>query len=112
MHSIALHLKFVESFPSLEELIEALVRTQLKQNVYVFTIFEEMLEVANILVLYTSVNFDFTHELLFCSALDEGRLLNDLRRVNVLGLGIHEFEAFGESTLSEELALQILADAN
>ena len=60
----------MESLPSFEELVQTLIGTQFQQDVYVFTILKEVLELAHIRILDTPVNFDFAHELLFGSAFD------------------------------------------
>lgn len=63
-------------------------------------------------VLDTSVDLNFTHKLLFSSALCQTRLLNDFARVNKSCLGINEFITFGKATLAKELAFNVSADAD
>lgn len=87
-----------------------MVLAKFKQDVDIFAIFEEVLEVAHISVLDTSMDFDLTHKLLFGSALCQRRLLDDFGCVDEVGLSVDEFETFGESTLAKELSLEVAAD--
>ena len=64
----------MEPLPSLEQFVHALILTKLKEDVDTFTVFEEVLKLAYILIFYAPVNFDFTHKLLFCSTFDKRRL--------------------------------------
>ena len=59
-----------------------------------------MLEVAHIYMLDTSMNLDLTHELLFGTTFSEAGLLDDFGGVNECGVGIDEFIAFSEATLT------------
>ena len=102
----------MKTLASLEQFVHTLILAELEQYVHIFTVFEEMLKVAHILVLDTSVDLDFTHELLFSSALGQARLLNNLRCVNKRCLGINEFVAFCKSSFPEELAFDISSDAD
>jgi len=55
------------------------------------------------------VNFDLTHQLLLCSTSLEGGLLNNFSGANRLCVHLNELVTFCESTLSEELSLNILS---
>ena len=50
LESVALDFKFVKALPSLEKLIHTLVVAQLKQNVDIFTILEEVHELGDVCV--------------------------------------------------------------
>ena len=52
LQSVALDFELMQSFPSLQQLIHALVVAQLQQNVDVLAIFEEVHELGHVLVLY------------------------------------------------------------
>ena len=61
LQCVALHLEFVQSFPALEQVVQRLILANFQQDVNIFRVLEEMLELADVLVLETPVNFDFTH---------------------------------------------------
>ena len=63
---VALDLQFVQALSPLQKLVHALVLTQFKQDIHIFTVFEEMKELSHIGMLDRPVNFDFTHQLLLC----------------------------------------------
>ena len=109
---VALHFQLVETLTTSEELIEGLVLTQLKQNVDILGVFEEVFEADNVVVMQTAMNFDFTHELLLGTRLGESGLGNDLGSGDSLVLEVGEFVTLGESSLTEELALEVLLDAD
>ena len=71
LDGVALYFEFVKPLPSLEQFVHALILAKLQQDVDAFAVFEEVLELAYILVLDGPVDFDLTHKLLFCSAFDE-----------------------------------------
>ena len=58
------------------------------------------------------MNLDLGHQLLLCTGLRQSRLHNDFRSRDSLVLEVGELKAAGESTLAEELAFQILLDAD
>ena len=68
---VTLNLQFVQPLPPLQQLIHALVLAQLQKNVDIFGIFEEVLELTNMVVLDAPVDFDFAHKLLLCATLCE-----------------------------------------
>lgn len=59
--SVALHLNELESLPRLQEISKGLVGTQLHQNVYVFVIVKEVVELDNVDVLQHFMYFYFAH---------------------------------------------------
>ena len=69
LHGVALHFNFMKTLSSSQKFIQTLILTQLEQNVDIISIFKEMLELNNVLMLNGPVNFDLTHKLLFCSTL-------------------------------------------
>ena len=102
----------MQTLAPLQQLVHALILTELKKNVNVLAILEEMLELAHISMLDTSVNLDLTHELLFGAALGQARFVDELSCVHESSLGINEFVNLGESTFSKEFAFDVLADAD
>ena len=109
LNGVALDLQLVKPLASLQELVHTGVGAQLQENVNILTVFKEVLELADILILNTSVNFNLAHKLLLGSAFYEGRLLNYFRCVDVLRVRVHELEALGETALAEKLTFNILA---
>jgi hypothetical protein len=67
LQGITFHFEFVQSFASLQQLVHAVVRTQLQQNINILRIFKEVHELSDISVLHGPMNFDFTHQLLLGS---------------------------------------------
>jgi hypothetical protein len=57
-----------------------------------------MLELYYVLVMDGPMDFDLTHELLFCPALSEGSLLHNLGCTDLLGFLVDEFIAFSEAS--------------
>jgi hypothetical protein len=92
----------MQPFSPTKKLVQTLVLTKLKDNVDVFWVLEEMLELDHVLMRHRAVNLDLTHELLFGTALNQGLLayyLGSQYRC-VLCLQCLEFVALSESTLS------------
>jgi hypothetical protein len=52
-----------------QKFIQTLILAQLKQDVNVLGILEEVFETDDVIVMQTAMNFDFRHQLLLCSAL-------------------------------------------
>jgi hypothetical protein len=52
-----------------QKFIQTLILAQLKQDVNVLGILEEVFETDDVVVMQTAMNFDFRHQLLLCSAL-------------------------------------------
>ena len=50
-----------------QKFVEALVLAQLKQYIDVIVVLKEVLKLHNILVLNGAMDFNLTHELLFCT---------------------------------------------
>ena len=71
LHSVTLHLKFVQPLPSLEQVVHALVGAQFEQDVHVFLVLKEVLELYHVDVLDGSMNFDLAHKLLLGPALGQ-----------------------------------------
>ena len=89
-----------------------MVLAELKEDVHVLAILEEVLEVAHVSMLDTPVDLNLTHKLLFSSAFGQTGLLDDFGGVNETCVGIYELIAFGESALAQELALDVTPDTN
>jgi hypothetical protein len=72
LHSITLYLELMKSLPSLEQFVHALVMAELKQDIDVVAIFEEMHELSNVGMFHRSMNLDLTHQLLLGPASLQG----------------------------------------
>lgn len=64
----------MEALTSAKKLVQALVLTQFQEDVDVFSIFEEVLEAYDVVVVQTAVDFDFRHKLLLGPALGQSGL--------------------------------------
>jgi len=69
LEGVALDFKFVQSLSSSQQLVHALVLAELEKDIHVFAIFEEVLELYDILVLDRPVDLDLRHQLLFGTTL-------------------------------------------
>ena len=112
LQHIALDLELNKSLSPPEQLVQRLTLTKLQQNVDILSIFEEVLEPDNVLVVQRPVDLDFTHQLLFGPRFRQGRLINYFGGGHFASLRICELVAFGEATLTQELAPDVLLDAN
>ena len=109
---IALDFKLVQTLTSSQKLIKGLVLAEFKEDVDVLSILKEVLEAYDVVLMKGSVNFDLRHQLLLGTSLSQGGLHNNLGSRNSLVLEVSELEAASETSLSEELALQVLLDAD
>lgn len=57
--NVALHFKFVQAFASSKQFVEGLVLAQLKEDVDVLCVFEEVFEAYDVVVVERAVDFDF-----------------------------------------------------
>ena len=73
---VALDLEFVQALTASEQLIQRLVLAQLKEDVHILSVFKEVLEADDVVLVERAVNLDFGHQLLFGSRLGQGRLGN------------------------------------
>jgi hypothetical protein len=55
----------VQEPPTLQQISKRLVNAELKQDIDVFSVFEPMLEKANVRVLNAAMDFELLHELRF-----------------------------------------------
>jgi len=69
LSDIALDLQLMQALSPPQKFIQTLILAQLKQDVNVLGILEEVFETDDVIVLQTAMNFDFRHQLLLCSAL-------------------------------------------
>lgn len=83
--------------------------TEFEQDVNILGVFEEVLELDDVEVLYGSVDLDLAHKLLLGPALGEGCFLNYLGCSHLLGVLLHKFVTLGKASFSEEFALDVLA---
>ena len=65
LHRVRLYFQLMKALPSAQKFVEALILADLKQDIYVFAVLEEVLELDDVLVLDGPVNFNLTHQLLF-----------------------------------------------
>ena len=63
-------------------------------------------------MLDTAVDLNLTHQFLLRTRLGQRGLLDDFGGVDEAGVGIDELVAFGEAAFTEELSLDIPANAN
>ena len=77
LQNVALNFEFDESLSSSKKLVERLTLTELKQNVNIFSIFEEVLKSHYVLVMKRTMNFDLTHQFLFGSRFGQSRFVDD-----------------------------------
>jgi hypothetical protein len=61
LRQIVLHLHFSQALPALDQLIEGLVGTYFQQNIHVFVVFEDVLELDDILVAQRLVDFNLSN---------------------------------------------------
>ena len=109
---VALDLELVQALSATEQFIQRLVLTELKQDVHVLSVFKEVLEAYDVVLVQRSVDLDLRHELLLGSSLRKSRFGNDFRRRDSFIFEVGELEAASETSLTEELALQVLLDAD
>ena len=69
LSDIALDLQLMQALSPPQKFIQTLILAQLKQDVNVLGILEEVFETDDVIVMQTAMNFDFRHQLLLCSAL-------------------------------------------
>ena len=67
LHRVRLYFQLMKALPSAQKFVEALILADLKQDIYVVAVLEEVLELDDVLVLDGPVNFNLTHQLLFCT---------------------------------------------
>ena len=99
----------MESLAALQKFVHALILAELKQDIHIFTILEKLKELSHIGMLDRPVNFDFTHQLLFCPTSLQRRLLDNFGGTNCLCLHLNELIAFCEATFTQELSFHILS---
>ena len=109
---IALDLKFVQSLTSAQKLIERLVLAELEQNVHVLGVLEKVLETYDVVLMKRAMNLDFRHELLLGTSLCESALHDNLSSADSLVLEVGELETASETSFAQELALEVLLDAD
>lgn len=71
-----------------------------------------MLEAYDVVVMEGAMNLDLGHELLLGATLCEGALLDDFGGLDLLVVQVSELVTLGESALAQELALEVLLDAD
>ena len=112
LNHITLHLQLMQPLSPSEEFIKRSTTAHLKDNVHIFSIFEEVLEADDVVVVERPVDFDFRHQLLLGSRFGQRGLGDDFGRRHSLVLEVRELEAPGETSLAEELALEVPLDAD
>ena len=61
MRSVALNFQLVKALTPFEKLVHALILAKLEEDVYILAVLEEVLEVAHVVMLDTSMNLDLAH---------------------------------------------------
>ena len=106
---VALDLEFVETLAPLQQFVHALVLTQFKQDIHIFTVFEKVKELGHIGMLDRPVNFDFTHQLLLCPTSLQRRLLDNFGCTNCLCIHLNKLIALCKAALTQELSFDVLS---
>jgi len=102
---VALYFKLVKAFASSEQFVQWLVLAQLKKDVNVLRIFEEVFEPDDVVVVQAAMNFDFGHQLLLCSALGKWWLENDFGSLHFFVVQVCKLVALGEASFAKEFTL-------
>ena len=71
-----------------------------------------MLEADDVVLVERAMDLDLRHELLLGTSLGQCALHDDLGRADSLVLQVGELKAASEATLTQELALEVLLDAD
>ena len=71
-----------------------------------------MLEAYNVVLVERTMNFDLRHELLLGPCLRKSRLCNDFCRRDSFIFQVGELKAASKTTLTKELALEVLLNTN
>jgi hypothetical protein len=101
----------MQTLASLQQFVHRLVGTKFEQNVDILVVLKKMVKLCHVLVSHTAVNLNFTHELLLGPTFGETFLVDDLGSLDLLGVGILEFEASGKTSLAQKLASDVLSDS-
>ena len=109
---VALDFELVKALTATQQFVEGLVLAQLEQDVHILSVLEEVLEADDVVLVKGAMDLDLGHQLLLGSSLGEGGLGNYLGSGDSLVFEVGEFEAASETSLSEELALEVLLDAD
>lgn len=112
LNQITLNFDFVKALTAAQKFVKWLVLTQLKHDVNVFSILEEVLETDDVVMVKGTMNFNLRHKLLLGTGFCEGSLCDDLSSSDPLRFNVSELITLGETSFSKELAAKILLDAN
>lgn len=96
--SVALHFQFGKSLTPLDLLVQSRVTAQLHYDVHILVVFKEVLELDNIRVVHSSVDFDLALQLLFGSLFCQGGLGDDFDSLSVVQFHITDLVHFCETT--------------
>mmetsp|Transcript_25506 Transcript_25506/g.61327 ORF Transcript_25506/g.61327 Transcript_25506/m.61327 type:complete len:397 (-) Transcript_25506:312-1502(-) len=103
-------LLFCERLPAFDHLVDALVVAELKEDVAVDLVLEEVLVLADVGVLHRSMDLDFSLKLLPGPALDQIGLRTNLNGVLLVRVQAGHLVHLREASLPQQLAPQILVD--
>ena len=112
LRRVALNFQLMKALTSFEKLVHALILAKLEKDVHILAVLEKVLEVAHVGMLDASMNLDLAHKLLLGATFRQAGLLDDLGCMDETCIGIDEFVAFCEATLTKELALDVSSNAN
>lgn len=110
LNGVAKGFEFGDALATLDELVEGLMRAEFEENVDVFMIFEDVLELDDVGVMQALVDFDFGYEFLPSTVLHERVLWDDLRGHDFPRFDVRDLEALCETSLSEQRASLVLFD--
>ena len=94
-----------------QKFIQGLILTKFQEDVHVFSILKEVFEAYNMVVVETSMDLNFGHELLLCARLCQGGLRDNLGGRHSLSFKVCEFVALGKTSFAEEFTSEIFLNA-
>ena len=106
---VAFDLQFMQSLAALQKFVHALILAKFKQDIHILTVFEKMKELSDICMLDRPVNFDFTHQLLFCPTSLQRRLLDNFGCTNCLCVHLNKLITFCKATFPQKLSFHVLS---
>ncbi len=112
LESVTLNFQFVEALSPAEEFVHGLVLTELQQNVHVFRVLEEVLELHHVWLPDRAVDLYLAHQLLLRPALRQRCLLNYFRCSHCFCFLTHKLKALSKSSFTEEFSFDVSADLN
>lgn len=100
-------LELCQSFPSLDQILEGVVATVLKEDIDVLSVLEGFEELHDVLVLETAMDLDFNKQLVPLPLVVHGLLWDNFGGVQVVVLLRNGLVALGETTCAQQLAFSV-----